>query len=127
MSAYDLDGRVAIVTGAGGGLGGAICSALALAGAAVAAVDVERGKAEQVAESVSRDGARCLAFETDVSDRSSVEEMAERVAGEFGGVDILVNNAAIYPRRPWTEITEEEWDEVSALLGPSRARLARRA
>ncbi len=86
-----------------------ICSALTLA---VAAVDVERDKAEQVAESVSHDGARCLAFETDISDRSSVEEMAKRVTGEFGGVDILVNNAAIYPSRPWSEITEEEWDEV---------------
>jgi 3-oxoacyl-[acyl-carrier protein] reductase len=115
VSVYGLEGRVAVVTGAGGGLGGAICSALALAGAAVAAVDVERGKAERVAESVSREGARCSAFETDVSDRSSVEEMAERVAGEFGGVDILVNNAAIYPSRPWTEITEEEWDEVLAV------------
>jgi 3-oxoacyl-[acyl-carrier protein] reductase len=115
LSVYGLDGRVAIVTGAGGGLGGGICSALTLAGAAVAAVDVEGGKAQQVAESVSHDGARCLAFEADVSDRSSVEEMAKRVTGEFGGVDILVNNAAIYPSRPWTEITEEEWDEVLAV------------
>lgn len=115
MSVYGLDGRVAIVTGAGGGLGGGICSALTLAGAAVAAVDVEGDKAEQVAESVSHDGARCLAFETDVSDRSSVEEMTKRVVGEFGGVDILVNNAAIYPSRPWTEITEEEWDQVLAV------------
>ena len=115
MSTYDLDGRVAIVTGAGGGLGGAICSALALAGAAVAAVDVERGKAEQVAESVSHDGARCVAFETDISDRSSVEAMAEEVVEELGGVDILVNNAAIYPRRAWTEIEEEEWDRVMSV------------
>jgi 3-oxoacyl-[acyl-carrier protein] reductase len=115
LSVYGLDGRVAIVTGAGGGLGGGICSALTHAGAAVAAVDVEGEKAERVAESVSHDGARCLAFETDVSDRSSVEEMAKRVAGEFGSVDILVNNAAIYPSRPWTEITEEEWDEVLAV------------
>jgi NAD(P)-dependent dehydrogenase (short-subunit alcohol dehydrogenase family) len=115
LSVHGLDGRVAIVTGAGGGLGGGICSALTLAGAAVAAVDVEGDKAEQVAESLSHDGARCLAFETDVSDRSSVEEMTKRVVGEFGGVDILVNNAAIYPSRPWTEITEEEWDQVLAV------------
>jgi len=117
VSASGLEGRVAIVTGAGGGLGEGICSALAQApaGAAVAAVDVARDKAERVAERVSRNGARCVAFEADVSDRSSVEEMTERVTGEFGGVDILVNNAAIYPIRPWTEIREEEWDEVLAV------------
>jgi 3-oxoacyl-[acyl-carrier protein] reductase len=90
-----LEGRVAIVTGA--------------------AVDVKRDKAEQVAESVSLKNARCIALEADVSDRSSVEGMAERVAGELGGVDILVNNAAIYPSRSWTEIREEEWDEVLAV------------
>ena len=115
MSASGLEGRVAIVTGAGGGLGEGICSALASSGAAVAAVDVARDKAERVAERVSRNGARCVAFEADVSDRSSVEEMARRVTGEFGDVDILVNNAAIYPIRPWTEIREEEWDEVLAV------------
>jgi NAD(P)-dependent dehydrogenase (short-subunit alcohol dehydrogenase family) len=115
LSVSGLEGRVAIVTGAGGGLGGGICSALTLAGVAVAAVDVERGKAEQVAGSVSHDGARCVAFETDISDRSSVEAMAEEVVEELGGVDILVNNAAIYPSRPWTEITEEEWDKVLAV------------
>jgi NAD(P)-dependent dehydrogenase (short-subunit alcohol dehydrogenase family) len=110
-----LEGRVAIVTGAGGGLGGGICSALTLAGATVAAVDVEGDKAEQVAGSASLDGARCLAFEFDISDRSSVEAMAEEVVEELGGVDILVNNAAIYPSRPWTEIEEEEWDRVMAV------------
>ena len=85
MSFSSLEGRVAIVTGAGGGLGGGICSALASAGAAVAAVDVKRDKAEQVAESVSLKDARCIALEADVSDRSSVEGMAERMAGELGG------------------------------------------
>jgi len=78
-------------------------------------VDVARAKAERVAEDVSRNGTRCIALEADVSDRFSVEGMAKRVAGEFGGVDILVNNAAIYPSRPWTEIREEEWDQVFAV------------
>ena len=115
MNAPGLGGRVAIVTGAGGGLGGGICSALASSGTAVVAVDVEGEKAQRVAEDVSSNGSRCFALEADVSDRSSVEKMAGRVVDEFGGVGILVNNAAIYPSRPWTEIEEEEWDQVLAV------------
>jgi 3-oxoacyl-[acyl-carrier protein] reductase len=115
MSFPDLQGRVALVTGAGGGLGDGICSALASSGASVAALDVEREKAERVTAKLSRAGARCAAFEADVSDRSSIQETLERVADELGGVDILINNAAIYPRRAWTEIREEEWDRVMAV------------
>ena len=115
MSASRLERRVAIVTGAGGGLGGGICYVLALAGAAVATVDVERDKAERVAESVARNGTRCVALEVDVSDKRSVEAMTKQVASELGGIDVLVNNAAIYPSRPWTEIKEGEWDDVLAV------------
>jgi 3-oxoacyl-[acyl-carrier protein] reductase len=110
-----LEGRVAIVTGGGGGLGEGICHALAAAGAVVAAVDVAREEAERVAGQVSSGGARCVALEADVSDRRSAQAMVESVVGEFGGVDILVNNAAIYPLRPWTEIEDEEWDRVMAV------------
>jgi 3-oxoacyl-[acyl-carrier protein] reductase len=110
-----LEGRVAIVTGGGGGLGEGICAALATAGAAVAVVDVAREEAERVAEQVSSDASRCIALEADVSERLSTEKMVEKVVGELGGVDILVNNAAIYPLRPWTEIEEEEWDRVMAV------------
>jgi 3-oxoacyl-[acyl-carrier protein] reductase len=113
--AGSLEGRVAIVTGGGGGLGEGICHALAAAGAAVAAVDVAREEAERVAGQVSSSGVRSAAVECDVSDRSSVEAMTERVVAELGGVDILVNNAAIYPLRPWTEIAEDEWDRVMAV------------
>jgi 3-oxoacyl-[acyl-carrier protein] reductase len=113
--AGSLEGRVAIVTGGGGGLGEGICGTLAAAGAAVAAVDVAREEAERVAEQVSSNGGRCIAVEADVSDRRSAHTMVEKVVGEFGGVDILVNNAAIYPLRPWTEIEEEEWDRVLAV------------
>jgi 3-oxoacyl-[acyl-carrier protein] reductase len=113
--AGSLEGRVAIVTGGGGGLGEGICRALVAAGAAVAAVDAAREEAERVARRVSSDGATCVAVECDVSDRRSVEEMTGRVVDDLGGVDILVNNAAIYPLRPWTEIEEEEWDRVMAV------------
>jgi 3-oxoacyl-[acyl-carrier protein] reductase len=110
-----LEGRVAIITGGGGGLGEGICYSLGAAAALVAVADVELKAAERVAELVATDGARCIAVEADVSDRRSVEAMVENVASELGGVNILVNNAAIYPLRPWTEIKEEEWDEVLAV------------
>ena len=110
--AFDLGGRVAIVTGAGGGLGHGICPSLAAAGAAVACVDRDSARAEEIARRVSDGGGRSLAVEADVSDPASVSAMAERVVAELGGVDILVNNAAIYPRREWTEIAPEEWDRV---------------
>jgi 3-oxoacyl-[acyl-carrier protein] reductase len=110
-----LEGRVAIVTGGGGGLGEGICHALTDAGAAVAAVDVAREEAERVAGQISSSGARCIALEADVSDRHSTQKMVESVVRELGGVDILVNNAAIYPLRPWTEIEEEDWDRVMAV------------
>ena len=108
-----LEGRVAIVTGGGGGLAEGICARLASDGAAIAAVDVSREKAERVADVVKATGA--MAVEADISDRRSVEAMAAEVARGLGRVDILVNNAAIYPRRAWTEIEEEEWDRVMAV------------
>jgi 3-oxoacyl-[acyl-carrier protein] reductase len=110
-----LEGRVAVVTGGGGGLAEGICARLAQAGAAVASVDVTREKAQRVAAPLASSGARTLAVGADISDQSSVRAMAEEVVEGFGGVDILVNNAAIYPRRAWTEIEEEEWDRVMAV------------
>jgi 3-oxoacyl-[acyl-carrier protein] reductase len=109
---FGLDGRVAIVTGAGGGLGQGICPSLAAAGAAVACVDRDVGRAKEIAHRISDAGGRSLALEADVSDPGSVSAVVERVVTELGGVDVLVNNAAIYPRREWTEITPQEWDQV---------------
>ncbi len=102
------------MTGAGGGLGEGICRSLAAAGAAVACVDRDRETAEAIGAQVRASGGEALVVEADVSSSTSVEAMTERVAAELGGIDILVNNAAIYPRRAWTEVTEEEWDSVLA-------------
>jgi NAD(P)-dependent dehydrogenase (short-subunit alcohol dehydrogenase family) len=88
---------------------------LARDGAAVACADVSLEKAQRVAGLVAKGGGKSLAVEVDVSDKASVEAMVGRVVGEFGGVDVLVNNAAIYPLRPWTEIEEDEWDRVMAV------------
>ena len=115
LGPFGLEGRVAIVTGAGGGLGYAICPGLAAAGAAVACVDVDRSKAADVAREVEAAGGRAVPIEADISDEHAIREATTRVVAELGGIDILVNNAAIYPRREWTEITAEEWDRVLAV------------
>lgn len=111
---HSLERRVAIVTGGGGGLGEGICHALAAAGATVAVVEPELPKARSRAEAVEAAGGRAGAFEGDVASRAAVQSMTDAVIEAFGGVDILVNNAAIYPSRPWTEIEEDEWDRVIA-------------
>lgn len=112
---FSLDGRVALVTGAGGGLGEGICASLAAAGAAVVCVDRDAESAETRAEAVRARGGTALSVVTDVSDSASVAGMVEHAVAQLGRLDVLVNNAAIYPRRAWTEITEEEWDGVLAV------------
>lgn len=112
---FRLDGRVAFVTGAGGGLGEGICTSLAAAGASVACADVDPERAERIAGRVNEENGRALALHLDVTDSAAVEAAVGQTIAELGGVDVLVNNAAIYPRRAWTEITEEEWDRVLAV------------
>ena len=112
---FRLDGRVAIVTGAGGGLGEGICASLAAAGAAVACVDLNIDAAEERAEGIRSNGGAALAVTVDVANSASVSAMTDQVVARFGRIDVLVNNAAVYPRRAWTEISEEEWDSVLAV------------
>jgi 3-oxoacyl-[acyl-carrier protein] reductase len=112
---FSLEGRVAFVTGAGGGLGEGICTSLAAAGAAVACVDVDGDAADTIAAKVADEGGRSLALVLDITDSAAVEAAVARTVSGLGGVDILVNNAAIYPRREWTDATEEEWDRVLAV------------
>ena len=109
---FRLDGRVAVVTGGGGGLGADICRSLAAAGAIVAVAGRTQETIDAVRDQVVADGGKAISVVADVSSKADVDAMAEAIVGELGGIDVLVNNAAIYPRRAWTEITEEEWDAV---------------
>jgi NAD(P)-dependent dehydrogenase (short-subunit alcohol dehydrogenase family) len=111
---FDLDGRVALVTGGGGGLGEGICLSLAAAGAAVAVVDHDEERCRARAAQVEAAGGTALAVVADVASKPSIDAIATRIAEAFGRIDVLVNNAAIYPARPWTEISEQEWDDVLA-------------
>jgi 3-oxoacyl-[acyl-carrier protein] reductase len=108
-----LRDKVAVITGAGGALGGGTAQRLAKSGAAVVIADVKGGDA--VATDIKQAGGQALAVTCDVSRKADVEALIAQAVSTFGGVDILVNNAAIYPARPWTEITEEEWDRVFAV------------
>lgn len=112
----DLVGQVAIITGGGRGIGRAIALRLAQDGADVAIADVDTAAAESVAAEARALGRKAIACRVDVSKKSDVQTMVERVLSEFGHVDILVNNAGILgPAVPVAEIPEEEWDRTLAV------------
>jgi NAD(P)-dependent dehydrogenase (short-subunit alcohol dehydrogenase family) len=107
-----LEQRIAIVTGAGQGIGRAIALGLAREGAKVVIADVNEGCANSVKNEIEAAGGRALAIRTDVSNENSVQAMIEKSLKEFLRVDILVNNAGIFPVSSIEEMREEDWDQV---------------
>jgi NAD(P)-dependent dehydrogenase (short-subunit alcohol dehydrogenase family) len=108
----DLEGRTAIVTGAGRGIGRAIALELASHGADVVLAELDGASGERVSGEVRDLGRRALALPTDVTRRADLEAMAARTLEEFGRIDVLVNNAAIFRAQPVPEIDEAHWDSV---------------
>ena len=108
--------KIAIVTGSGRNIGESIVKAFADEGARVAVVDLDKGRGERVAAEINaahRDQA--LQVICDVSSAQDVEKMVQAVVQKWGGVDILVNNAAWTDRKNILDLTEEEWDKVMAI------------
>ena len=107
-----LSKKVAIVTGAGQGIGRALSLGLAHEGAEVVAADIHLAAAEEVAGEIEKAGNKSLACQVDVSSVKQVEKLKEATLHRFGQIDILINNAGIYPVCPILEMTEELWDQV---------------
>ena len=107
---FDLDGKVAVVTGANTGIGQAIAVALALAGAEVACVG--RTPAEETAEQIRALGRRVVLIPADLSTIAPVQQVVDTTLAELGRLDILVNNAGIIRRADAVDFTEEDWDAV---------------
>jgi NAD(P)-dependent dehydrogenase (short-subunit alcohol dehydrogenase family) len=108
---FRLDGKVAIVTGGGGAMGTVFCRGLGEAGAAVAVVGQTREKAERTAAELVADGISAIALQCDITDRDATLAMANAVADELGGIDILVNNAALMAEIPRVDVLDlsDEW------------------
>lgn len=111
-----LSGKIAIVTGGARGIGAAFSEALANEGATVVVADVLHGEA--VVSRIQAAGGQAIFRRTDVSDRASVVATAEATSSQFGAIDILVNNAAIFAslkKKPFFEIESDEWDKLMAV------------
>ena len=111
-----LEGKVAVITGGGRGIGRAIALRFAAAGAHIVVSGTSREALEQTAREIEASGARAISVIADVADEAAVEQLMARALEAFGRLDILVNNAGVAgPTAPVVEVTREDWDRTMAI------------
>lgn len=110
-----FEGKTVIVTGGGGGIGGASCRRFAREGAQVAVLDLNPEAAEQVAARIRADGGQATAFRCDITDRASVDAAVQAVQAQLGPIDVLVNNAGWDVFKPFTRTEPAQWDKLIAI------------
>ncbi|WTP47286.1 2,3-dihydro-2,3-dihydroxybenzoate dehydrogenase [Streptomyces tauricus] len=125
-----IDCRIALVTGAAGGIGTAVVRALASRGAVVAAVDKDPAGLADLVEKSAADGLKAVAFPTDITDSTRIEETVERIESELGPIDLLVNAAGVMRSGSLVDMTDADWRAIfstnlDGLFHSSRAVAAR--
>ena len=116
MVRFDFSDRVAIVTGSGGGIGQAYAEALAAAGASVVVADIADEHAAAVAAGIRASGGHAESVRVDVADPASAATMAEAAVAHFGGIDFLVNNAAIFGTMQLDLLLTVDWEYLNRFL-----------
>jgi NAD(P)-dependent dehydrogenase (short-subunit alcohol dehydrogenase family) len=112
LQLFDLTGRVAVVMGGTSGIGRAIASGLAQAGANVVATGRREAKVNEVADEIEKTGRKSLRLTVDAAQRSSIDTLRDAVLQNFGRIDILVNSAGQIFRKPTVNISESEWNNL---------------
>jgi 3-oxoacyl-[acyl-carrier protein] reductase len=112
-----LESKVVIVTGGGHGIGRAYCHGIASQGGKVVVADIDGSSADVVTEEITGDGGQALAVQADVSSLASCQDMTKKALSQFGQIDGLINNAAIFATIPisrvgFQDVSEDEWDRV---------------
>jgi 3-oxoacyl-[acyl-carrier protein] reductase len=107
-----IKGKVAIVTGAAAGIGAGVGRLFAAEGAHVFLVDLDGAGVKKVAAEVQAEGGSAFGFAANARDREAMAKVVDDAITRFGRIDVLINNAGIYPRQPFLEMTEEQWDTM---------------
>ncbi|MGF1473742.1 MAG: SDR family NAD(P)-dependent oxidoreductase [Rubrobacteraceae bacterium] len=110
-----VEGKVALVTGGGSGIGRACCVRLGEEGARVVVTDVDSDRGNETLAEIERSGGEGLFLEHDVTDEGQWESVVSQAGASYGGVDVLLNNAGIYLIKPLAETTLDEWNNLMAI------------